>query len=67
MMAQIWKPQSLATLREWINAILNEASDDLNDWESTFIVDMDYRVASGQSLTQTQEEKLEKIYSEKTD
>jgi hypothetical protein len=66
-MAPIWQPKPIAVLREWANAILTEASDDLNDWETMFMVDIDYQLALGRPLTQTQEEKLEKIYVEKTD
>lgn len=65
-MAQVWKPQPYEVLRDWIDAILEEASDDLNDWEEKFISDMQIRVTNKWPLTQTQEEKLESIYADKT-
>jgi hypothetical protein len=65
-MAPIWKPQSHEVLESWITAILEEASDDLNDWETNFIEDMTIRIANKWQLSQKQEETLEKIYANKT-
>lgn len=65
-MARIWKQQPFEVLQQWIDDIIEEASDDLNDWETKFIDDMTIRVANKWSLTQSQEEKLESIYAEKT-
>ena len=65
-MAKVWQPQTKEVLLSWIEAIINEASDELNDWETGFIEDMHVRILSGWSLTQTQEEKLESIYADKT-
>ena len=65
-MAKIWQPQPREVLLSWIEAIINEASDQLNDWETKFIEDMHVRILGGGSLTQTQEEKLESIYADKT-
>jgi hypothetical protein len=65
-MAPIWKPQPHEVLEQWLDAILNEASDDLNDWETKFIDDMTTRIANKWPLSQKQEETLEKIYADKT-
>lgn len=65
-MAKIWKPQPFEVLQQWIDDILVEASDELNDWETQFIEDMAIRVANKWALTETQEKKLETIYAEKT-
>lgn len=65
-MAKIWEPQPTVVLLNWINTILEEASDELNDWETKFIEDMHVRVLNGWKLTQTQEQKLESIYADKT-
>jgi hypothetical protein len=65
-MAPIWKPQSHEVLENWLNTILEEASDKLNDWETKFIDDMTIRIANRWALSQAQEEKLESIYAKKT-
>lgn len=65
-MAEIWKPKSNEVLQDWVDAILTEALDKLNEWESDFIDDIAIRVANGWKLTQSQEAKLESIYAEKT-
>lgn len=65
-MAKVWQPQPYEVLRGWIDAILEEASDDLNDWETKFIEDMNIRVNNKWPLTETQEKKLESIYADKT-
>lgn len=65
-MPKIWKQQPWEVLEQWINDILTEASDDLNDWETKFIDDMMVKVANRWSLTQAQEEKLESIYVKRT-
>jgi hypothetical protein len=65
-MAKIWEQQPFEVLKQWIDDILEEASDDLNDWETKFIDDMNIRVINGWPLTETQEKKLESIYADKT-
>lgn len=65
-MAEKWKPTSPKILKHWIDAIINEALDELTDWEDNFIVDIEVRLEEGLTLTQSQEEKLEEIYAEKT-
>ena len=65
-MAPIWKPQPNEVLQQWLNTILEEASDQLNDWGTRFIDDMTIKIANRWSLTQRQEEILERIYADKT-
>ncbi len=65
-MAIAWHPQNPDVLREWVKTILLECSDTLSDWESRFVTDMEARLDRGSILTQSQEEKLEQIYAEKT-
>lgn len=65
-MAEIWKPKDPELLKSWCQAIIDEASDDLNTWELQFISDIDTKLNNGWKLNQAQEEKLENIYSEKT-
>lgn len=65
-MAKIWEQQSFEVLQSWVDSILTEASDDLNDWETNFINDIQIRIANRWPLTETQEKKLESIYAEKT-
>lgn len=65
-MSKLWKPQPFEVLSHWLEAILQEASDELNDWETKFIDDMTMKVANKWQLTQSQEEKLEQIYAKYT-
>lgn len=65
-MAEMWKPLSIEDYLGWIEAIVDEASDDLSDWESTFIESLNQRLNNNQNLTELQAKKLESIYSEKT-
>ena len=65
-MSSIWNPQPWEVLDSWVKAILEEASDDLNDWESNFVEEMAIKIANRWSLTIAQERKLEDIYAEKT-
>lgn len=65
-MAKVWQPQPYEVLKQWVDTILDEASDDLTDWETKFVDDMSVRIINKWPLTQTQEEKLESIYANKT-
>lgn len=65
-MAPIWKPQENETYRAWIDSIIDEASDDLNDWENSFLDSLSSRLISGYNLTQAQAEKLEQLYTKHT-
>lgn len=61
-MAEIWKPQPIEVYKQWYDAIEQEASDRLTDWESRFVSDIGNRLAYGNLPTQNQAEKLEQIY-----
>jgi len=65
-MTKIWKPLDIETYKSWVNIILSEVSDDLNDWETKFIESISERLARNQQLTEFQAVKLESIYAEKT-
>lgn len=65
-MAKAWTPQPREVLQSWVDAILEEASEDLTDWETTFVSDMQIRLANKWPWTKAQEEKLEAIYADKT-
>jgi len=65
-MSSIWNPQPWEVLDSWVKAILEEASDDLNDWESNFVEEMAIKITNKWALTVAQERKLEDIYAEKT-
>jgi hypothetical protein len=65
-MAKVWEPKDPDTLRKWLEAILMEASDKLNEWELNFLNNIETVLDHRQRLSQAQEEKLEAIYAAKT-
>lgn len=65
-MSKIYKPQSKEVIQSWIDAILEEASDKINDWEANFIDSIQTSLNRYGKLTEAQENKLENIYAEKT-
>lgn len=65
-MPTIWEPRPWEVLESWVEAILAEASDELNDWESHFIEEMAIKITNRWHLTPAQERKLESIYADKT-
>jgi hypothetical protein len=65
-MSEIWKSLDIETYKYWAETIINEASDELTDWESGFIDSIHIKLSNGWNLTQAQATKLEKIYAEKT-
>ena len=65
-MAEIWKPQSLDVYRSWINDIVLQASDNLSDWENSFIANITMQLDNMHTLTEAQAETLEKIYVKHT-
>lgn len=64
-MAQKWRPNTEAILRDWIKEC-KACHLDMTDWENDFIDSVDKALDLFGSLTRKQEEILEKIYSEKT-
>lgn len=65
-MSQQWKSQTPKVHREWLDTVITEASDKLNDWETTFIESIERQLDKRIPLSQSQEEKLESIYSNYT-
>lgn len=65
-MSEMWRPLSLETYKGWVEQILEQAQDNLSEWETTFVYDMQRKLGRGGVLTQAQAEKLESIYAEKT-
>jgi len=65
-MAPIWKPKSKEILQSWIDAIKDEASDSLTDWETDFIESIENQLDARGQLSEKQEEILERIYAQKT-
>jgi hypothetical protein len=65
-MAQMWIPQSIEIYKYWCKTIIEEAEDELSDWELKFIDNIDNRLLMGYNLTEAQANKLESIYSSKT-
>lgn len=65
-MAKVWEPKDIDLLISWKDAVLNEASDELNDWENSFIESISLKLDRRNPLTERQEEILERIYAEKT-
>ncbi len=65
-MSKIWQSQPIEVYRSWVDAITSEASDQLNDWETNFVNDMDERLSQLRNLTESQAEHLERIYAKYT-
>lgn len=61
-MSKIWQPQSHLVYETWIDTIISEASNELNDWEIKFIESMRERVIMKLNISELQAEKLESIY-----
>lgn len=61
-----WTPRPTEIIQSWIDAINDEASDSLTDWESNFIESIQNYLDARGHLTQSQEETLERIYAQKT-
>lgn len=65
-MPAIWKPQPKEVLISWIEAIVDEASEKLSEWETNFVNSCYDQLQYKSSLSEKQEKILEKIYAEKT-
>jgi hypothetical protein len=65
-MSEIKQPIDRITLQEWIDAIVSEASDELTNWEISFIDNIQEQLNRYGRLSEKQEEILERIYAEKT-
>lgn len=60
-MSEIWKPLTRETYKDWVAAIISEASDRLSDWEVKFIHSMEHDLAY-KNLSEGQANKLEELY-----
>jgi len=65
-MAPIWKPQEAKVYQDWIDTIFDEAESELNDWERTFLDDIQKWLNKTSKLTEKQADKLESIYTRLT-
>lgn len=65
-MSEIWQPQPKEVIQQWITDILTEASDELSDWESSFVSSCQMRLDRYGSLSEKMQDILERIYTEKT-
>lgn len=65
-MSAIWKPQPKEVYVSWVESILTESSEKLNDWERGFIESVGNYLDRGWNLSRKQAETLERIYAEKT-
>ena len=65
-MPPIWHPKDAELIQSWIDAIIVEASEELSDWETGFIDSVQDRLLKRGSLTEAQEQTLERIYAHKT-
>jgi hypothetical protein len=61
----LWKPLPIETYKHWVDAILEEASEDLNEWQSGFIASIKDRLDKNITLTERQAIALESIYVDK--
>lgn len=64
-MAEIWKPQTVEVYKSWVDALKNEASDELTNWEIDFIDSIENQLTF-RNLSEKQAEILERIYANKT-
>jgi hypothetical protein len=62
----MWHPYDKSTYESWINAILDEASDELTDWESSFVKSLKNQLKYNSNFSRAQSEKLERIYTRYT-
>lgn len=65
-MAEVWKAKDKETIQSWIDALKEEASEDLSSWEIDFIDKCQIGLNHYGSLTEKMEGILERIYAEKT-
>lgn len=63
----MWKPLEIEVYKQWVTDIIEEAQDNLTDWETTFIESIYNRLYNIQkNLTEPQAVKLEQIYTRYT-
>lgn len=57
---------SIENHKYWLETILSEASDSLNEWETDFIESIRLKLLYDRELSDRQAQILERIYAEKT-
>lgn len=65
-MSKIFEPHPIEVYNSWCNDIVTESSDDLSDWESSFIASISERLGRKQNLSELQANKLEQLYTKYT-
>lgn len=65
-MPLMWRPYDESTYRMWLDAIVDEASDELTDWESKFINDMRVQIDFNANFSRAQSDQIERIYAKYT-
>lgn len=62
-----WKQQPKEVLLHWIGSLDNPAiHSTLSDWEQHFLASISFQILRSGSVSQKQQEVLEKIYAENT-
>lgn len=61
-MAELWKPKPITIYRNWLDTIIFEAEENLNDWERNFLASIEERLDINRPLTELQEKTLERLY-----
>ena len=66
-MAAKWKPQPKQVLLHWISSLDEPAiHETLSAWEQHFVASISFQVSRTGTLSEKQQNILEKIYAEKT-
>jgi hypothetical protein len=65
-MAKLWQPQDISVYKSWVEAILDEASNKLSNWEVDFINSIASQLDNNRNLSEKQADIVERIYSERT-
>lgn len=65
-MPLMWRPYDESTYRMWLDAIVDEASDELTDWEAKFINDMRIQIDFNSNFSRAQSDQIERIYAKYT-
>lgn len=66
-MPKPWSSQPREVLEEWLKACLWVKYSKLTDWERDFCTSLEDQLERRGTLTQKQQEILERIYAERTD
>ena len=64
-LSETWKPESVEFYVDRVETLEAEAADELNEWETDFVANIQQRLSVGLNLTEAQTSKLEEIYVDK--